>query len=308
MYYILILCIISYYYLCGTYRKTKSTFCIVLQNLILFISRKVILPMDYYLSTLKKQLLLIKENAIKYSHVTNHDSLRVSSSNGSFQYYTTNNKSPSSRHYIKKEDVMLASELATRDYCKKLVLEIEKRLHLITSLEQHPEYMNLSSLHQIYESMPQARKLIVNPLTQSNEEIINDWYSNQKTGNNPFQITTNIFTERGEQVRSKTEKIIADTYFRRNIPYVYEPEFLSDGKILLCPDFALLNLRTRRTWYWEHFGLMSDPRYSESFCKKIDTYQKNGIYIGDGLIVTFESQNTCIDTRDINILIDKYLL
>ena len=36
--------------------------------------------------------------------------------------------------------------------------------------------------------------------------------------------------------------------------------------------------RTAEYYYWEHFGLLDDPKYvSESVCRKIKLYSDNGI-------------------------------
>ena len=73
-----------------------------------------------------------------------------------------------------------------------------------------------------------------------------------------------FFTERGEQVRSKSEKIIADKYYMIGIPYRYEqPLILLDrGKrVRVRPDFTVLNMRTRVQRFHEHLGRMDDPKY-----------------------------------------------
>ncbi|SFH72967.1 hypothetical protein SAMN04487830_106120 [Pseudobutyrivibrio sp. OR37] len=65
-------------------------------------------------------------------------------------------------------------------------------------------------------------------------------------------------------VRSKSEKIIADALEKYNVPYQYEP-MLELGYNTIYPDFVVLNLRTRKTVYWEHLGLVSDIEYSTAF-------------------------------------------
>ena len=56
-----------------------------------------------------------------------------------------------------------------------------------------------------------------------------------------------------------------------------------------------MNRRTRREYYWEHFGFMNDPEYCEKTVKKIAAYEKNGIYAGDRLILTFEAGKAALD-------------
>lgn len=99
-------------------------------------------------------------------------------------------------------------------------------------------------------------------------------------------------TENGELVRSKSEKIIADKFFKHKIHYQYEkPLILFDGnhRIKLHPDFTLLKKGDFQEYYHEHFGMMDTPDYCRSAIRKISLYRKNGIFEGERLFITFES-------------------
>ena len=65
------------------------------------------------------------------------------------------------------------------------------------------------------------------------------------------------------------------------------------------PDFTLFSLRLRKEIYWEHEGRMDDPIYARSAVKKIYGYEQNGIFEGERLILTYETDETIINTRDI---------
>lgn len=80
------------------------------------------------------------------------------------------------------------------------------------------------------------------------------------------------------------------------------------GKNVIFPDFTLLNLRTRKTFYHEHFGMMDDPVYCQSAIWKINSYMSNGIFPGKGLLLTFESSDCPLDMRILDGLIDNYLI
>lgn len=255
-----------------------------------------------------KDLSFLRDKANEYIHFEPELSLRLSSSNGVSQYYYCDKRNPKVRRYISKDNIKTAHQLATRDYCIKLIKSINLQLHVTNILKKHPDILDVSYLSNVYESLPLARQKLVSPLIISNEQFISQWYETHAPSQNPYPIDSNIFSERGELIRSKSEKIIADLLLKYQIPYVYESPFSISDYYHLYPDFTLLNVRTRKTWIWEHFGLMSDSQYSDSFCKKIDSYQKCNIFIGDGLITTFESQNTVINTKTLEKLIEKYLL
>lgn len=83
-----------------------------------------------------------------------------------------------------------------------------------------------------------------------------------------------IITEKGEAVRSKSEKIIADKLYMKEIPYVYEQPLYLKGYGYVVPDFKILNVRTKKEYYLEHFGMMDDYEYAKNAIKKIECFQK----------------------------------
>lgn len=127
---------------------------------------------------------------------------------------------------------------------------------------------------------------------------------------NKYILTENngVLTEQGELVRSKSEKILADKFYRMGTPYMYEYPLMINGYGYICPDFVLLNKCTRKEYYWEHFGLMSDKDYCEKSVKKINQYIKNGIYPGDKLLSTYETEKCIMDFKVVDEIIEKYLI
>ena len=116
-----------------------------------------------------------------------------------------------------------------------------------------------------------------------------------------------ILTEKGERVRSKSEKILADFFFRRNILYKYEKPLYLKGYGTVYPDFTFLSKRTGQEIFWEHEGMMDRQEYAKSAVRKIESYQKNEIYPGDRLILTFETEQSVLNSNIIERLVNKYL-
>ena len=104
---------------------------------------------------------------------------------------------------------------------------------------------------------------------------------------------------------------MADTLARRNIPYRYEfPINLKteNGDYrLFHPDFICMNLRTRTEFLWEHFGMMDEAEYSATAARKLRLYETNGIYPGKNLIISVETSELPINTRQIEKLAMQYL-
>ncbi len=117
-----------------------------------------------------------------------------------------------------------------------------------------------------------------------------------------------IITEKGEAVRSKSEKIIADKLYMKEIPYVYEQPLYLKGYGYVVPDFKILNVRTKKEYYLEHFGMMDDYEYAKNAIKKIECFQKNEIYPGEKLLITLEASDSPLNMIILEKMVNKYLL
>ena len=69
----------------------------------------------------------------------------------------------------------------------------------------------------------------------------------------------------------------------------------------VCQDIA-------KEIYWEHDGRMDDPEYARKAIKKIETYEKNGIFPGQRLVLTFETLQDGLDMKIVEKLAREYLL
>ena len=170
-----------------------------------------------------------------------------------------------------------------------------------------------------YDKISDKKKIFVEPYTMPNEMYAEKWQAeqnklkeqNMSKVSEKFIFTdkdNEILTEQGEAVRSKSEKIIADKLYMKGIPYVYEQPLYLKGYGYVVPDFKILNVRTRKEYYLEHFGMMDDSEYSRKALRKIETFQKNNIFPGDNLLMTFETSDGPLNTRILEELVKKYLV
>ena len=53
---------------------------------------------------------------------------------------------------------------------------------------------------------------------------------------------------------------------------------------------------------------MDNIQYCEKAIKKIETYNRNGIFQGDRLLITYETSTQTLNMRNFEILIEKYLI
>ena len=152
------------------------------------------------------------------------------------------------------------------------------------------------------------RQLLVTPVEPIWEKELAKWYDSEYHGKEFYEGTAEIVTEKGERVRSKSEKILADYFYRNNILYQYEKPLYLKGYGTIYPDFTFLSKKTRKEIYWEHDGMMDKPEYAKSAVKKIESYQRNGIHLGERLILTFETELTVLNSQIVEELVEKYLV
>ena len=54
--------------------------------------------------------------------------------------------------------------------------------------------------------------------------------------------------------------------------------------------------------------MMDKQEYARSAVRKIESYQKNEIYPGDRLILTFETEKSILNPKIVENLVNRYLL
>lgn len=248
------------------------------------------------------QLKLKVERSLKKAP---EGSLVLSKSNGTVQYFhKTSNKQKKGR-YIKKIDQKQITALAQKDYDQRLLKEVEKQTNQLTRiLKNLPE----EDLSRIYDSLSEPRKTFVTPHIILKEKYIEQWLQKEYRGKVMSEETPFYVTNRGEKVRSKSEKIIADKLFSMGIPYRYEYPIRLKNFGIVYPDFTLLNMNTRKEVYFEHFGMMDHSDYRQKAFLKLQEYARNGIYPGKNLLVTFETLQVPLDMNVVEKMLRELVL
>ena len=223
--------------------------------------------------------------------------LRISKSNNHIQYYhCKEGYVQKSGKYLHRSEEELARKLAQKAYNEKVLRLVKRRIHQIKYLTE--EYQD-NEIEMLYEKENIARRRLILPIELTWEQQLKQWISEEYEGKGFKEGASIIYSEKGERVRSKSEKILADYFYRKNIPYKYEKPLNLKGYGIVYPDFSFLSKKTGREIFWEHEGCMDNPGYAETAIKKIQTYENNGIYVGDRLILTFETKTTVLNTKDI---------
>lgn len=229
--------------------------------------------------------------------------LRISQCRGNAQYYHREDASDRRGKYIRNEDKDLARILAQKGYNESLIISIEQEREAVsTFLAMLPE----ESAEEIYGTLSTERQKLVSPIRETDEMFRKRWNGAEYQGKGFSEGAPELFSARGERVRSKSEILIADYLYRNDIDYRYEYPVRLKGWGTVYPDFLILNLRLRKELIWEHFGEMDDPDYARKAIRKIDSYRHSGYYEGKNLILTFETADSPLHTKQIQRLIEQY--
>lgn len=207
--------------------------------------------------------------------------------------------------YISKKNESLVKALAQKDYDQRFLKVANNEKKQVKNI-----LCNLSGteLMDVYEKTNPHKKEFITPYILTDEQYVECWQNVEYNGKKFDDDLPVIVTERGERVRSKSEKIIADKLYGMGIPYRYECP-LKLGKFgVVYPDFTLLNMNNRQEIYVEHFGMMDDADYCKKAISKIEEYEKNGIYIGKNLIVTFETSKQTLNTMVLEKMIQDVFI
>ena len=263
-----------------------------------------------YKEELKKQreeinrLLAVSESNLRRVAKFPDDKIRIRNSNGHYQYTTL--EKGACGQYISVKNKVYIMQCLQKHYERKVNKKLKR---LKYELDRFLDNYNFNDIIDIYENASQGRKEMVTPIIESQEEYLEKWLLEHQGDQNSIAIENKKFlTEQGEYVRSKSEKIIADLLHKYDIPYRYEPRIVIKPGKAFCPDFVALNKTTRETYYWEHLGLLDNMEYVEHNLNKIDLYEKNGVFVGDKLIITTENRMSPIDVKIIDEKIKKYLI
>lgn len=230
--------------------------------------------------------------------------LVVSKSNGVAQFFHKTESSQKKGKYIEKKNSKFISALAQKEYDISFRKELERQENkLKRALRAIPE----NELEDVYNNLTEARKDYVTPYVLSDEEYVKEWLSVPYEGKVYKNEFPKYATERGEKVRSKSEKIIADLMYHMRIPYRYEYPVYTKGYGTVYPDFTILIPKSRKEVYLEFFGMMDDIEYCEKNLQKIQELARNGIMLGKNLYIVFESLNTPMDTKLVKKMLEEIL-
>ena len=227
-------------------------------------------------------------------------------------FYKRSSPSDAQGSYMPRSQEKLARSLIQNDYDKKTIPAIEAE---IKELKDFIKAYKIKCSDTVYQKLASTRREVVTPLTLDDKQYATAWLKVEYRRKKIPEDVPQLFTDNNEQVRSKSEVIIANALKAAGVPYRYEFPLLVDRNAAdadtdfcqLHPDFYCLNLRTRQEFAWEHFGMMDDPEYAAHAAEKLELYAENGFFPGKNLIITMETSAKPLSSKLLKTVIQTYL-
>ena len=268
--------------------------------------QKTILERIQYL----KKIIAIKQRAVEKAPA-GHVKVRTVNGAAFYDFYLSSHDRHSMRYLRKKDgkDRRLIRELIQKGYDQKVLKKAKRELDLLIRVAAFYEQ---GCAEELYEMLSPGRREFVHPIILTDEEYADYFQKMELKKKKPLQEGEGFKSQRGERVRSKSEVFIANTLLHRDRKYHYECaveviDHLTGFPHTVYPDFYVLNPRTRKSYYWEHFGKCDDPAYVNDNINKLIDYRSAGITLGDNLIITLETKTSPFTPEEAEWIIDQYL-
>ena len=226
--------------------------------------------------------------------------LQVYRNKSSYQYYYRSTPNVKNGTYISKKRMPFIRALAQKSYDQKFLTAAETlRKDILAFPDRYCIPQGMHAFYQllaaVYENLTPARQELVTPYVLPDDMFIQSWLAVEYVGK-PFDPDDpELYTNRGERVRSKSEKMIADKLLDLQIPYRYEYPIYIRRLGTVHPDFMMLDILTRENVMFEHFGRMHEARYVNKTLTKLEAYEEDGWHLGDNFLFTMESSDHIIN-------------
>lgn len=231
-----------------------------------------------------------------------------------YRWYVVKNKE---RKTLKKSDVKQARRLAYKRYIYDELEDVEAEIAILNTfvlqmkmLREGKDPRPLLNKFVHLERDGRARKdneevlRLAKEYIEETEPEIKKWETDYEQMED-FNDSRKIRAKSGIYYHSKDEIIIDDILHEHGL-LVRHDEKLPVGGKYEYPDFHILDPKTGKTLYWEHFGMMDDITYRERTIKKLSNYLRNGYYPGLNFVATFMSEPYRIDAQMIETIIEYF--
>lgn len=238
---------------------------------------------------------------------SNSEKLYIKSNKGGFYFYVMDENHV--EHYIPKSELEKIKSIAQQEYEQEIRKSTED---FIKALEKcHKILSNCMDPEEVYENLIQARKDLVIEKSPSVVDI-KQFYEMDAANILPRlgfkKDAPKHYASNNLRVRSKSEVIIVEILLKLGIPFIYELPTIMNDKIIY-PDFHILNVRTGKVYFYEHFGKVDDEKYrNKNLVERLNDYMEDGHFLGDDVLVSCESSDTPLNEKNLIKFFKKHFL
>ncbi len=257
-----------------------------------------------YIEEREKELIRMRKFVAARLGTAPDGKLRIKHKNGHAYYYIRHDSHNSNGKYLPRTKIKLIRDLAQKEYDEKALSAIDAELSVIKSCRRHWCELPAIPVETVYDEISDELKEMVMPLTESDKHYKKRWCEAEYEQLKYKEEEKKYATERGDFVRSKSEVVIANLLFQKGIPYRYECALQICGRIVY-PDFTFLDVKKRKEYYWDHFGVVDDYDYAVKAMRKMRDYSLAGLIAENRIIVTAETLNEPLDSGKISSMINE---
>lgn len=257
--------------------------------------------LNQYVINYRKALLLKIADCRKQIHNLPSGRLECHHDGSRIKWYIVKN---GNKKYLSKRESSLAHKLA---YKRKLQADLNSLLNELAIIN---EFVKLSDTeiinvdHRLNRENEEVDRLASEYYLQQHPEI-SEWEGASYEHLEEWESSRKVRSRSGHYFASKDEAMIDNALHQHGLLVRY------DEKLVLCnriayPDFHILDPKSGKDIYWEHFGMMSDYSYREKNIKKLKSYIESGYYPMINFITTFMGDPFRIDELWIDTIIDFF--
>lgn len=207
--------------------------------------------------------------------------------------------------YLPKRERRTAEKLAEKKYLELKLKDLMIRKESMENYFEH--YIEEPGAPEELMFQNTNYQELLAPYFQLKDEEFRLWIEDEYERNEKYPEGLIHKTSSGIYVRSKSESMIELFLHTNQIPFRYECALNLDG-VILYPDFTILHPKTRKLYYWEHFGLMDDSGYVQNACAKLELYANHRIIPSIQLITTYETKEYPLNYHDVARIGMQYFL
>lgn len=210
--------------------------------------------------------------------------------------------------YLPKKERHIAEQLAEKKYLELRLQDLLRERQMIENYFDY--YLDVQEAENSADALlrPDSNYCeLLKPYYQLKDEALSQWMNDSYERSEKYPESLIHKTSSGIMVRSKSESMIELFLHTNQIPFRYECA-LNLGGVTFYPDFTIMHPKTRKIYYWEHFGLMDEPDYVRNMCSKLEIYANYGIIPSIQLITTYETKEHPLNYHDVARIGAQYFL